>query len=124
MTAQDYINGLPKDRAEIIQSIRELIFELFPNIKENMDYRMPTYLYKWETLCAIASQKDHLVLYIMPYDLLDEFGEELKAYDMGKSCIRFRKLQPNSLDLFKRILTHCAEHYPQSRFYGRMNSKK
>lgn len=61
----------------------------------------------------------------MPHDLMNkEFGEELKAYNCGKSCIRFKQLKEDTLPLFERILDYCGKHYPDSEFYGRMNAKK
>ena len=49
---------------------------------------MPTYILDGEALCAVASQKSHMALYIMPHDLLKHFSGKLKKFNMGKSCIR------------------------------------
>lgn len=124
MTISDYIEKQPENRQKMIQDIRELIKLTYPNIVETMDYKMPTYLLDGETLCALASQKQHMSFYIMPHDLLEGFREELEAYNCGKSCIRFKKLKDEDLELFQRILKFTGENYSKSAFYGKMNAKK
>jgi hypothetical protein len=64
---------------------------------------------------SIASQKSHMALYLMcVYGneenekwLRDEWAKSGKKLDMGKSCIRFKKLSDLPLDvigkLFKRV---------------------
>jgi len=65
-----------------------------------------------------------MALYIMAYDLLAKFAEKLKPYNMGKSCIRFKQLQPDSLRLFRKVIKYCGDNYSKSSFYGEMNAKK
>lgn len=124
MSVDQYLKDIPQERKERLLSLRSLIKASFPEIVETMDYNMPTYVLKGETLCAFASQKNYMALYIMPYDLLNHFKDELAAFNCGASCIRFKKLGTENLDLFGRILKYCASHYPESQFYGRMNASK
>ncbi len=122
-SVEDYFNQVPDNRREMLRDIRAIIFELFPGIEENMDYQLPTYIHNGQTLCALASQKNYMALYIMPYDLLEEFKDDLRAFNCAKSCIRFQELREGTLDLFRRILDYTGNYYPQSRYYGRMNAK-
>ena len=124
MEAESYYLSLETDRQEPLSQLRAAIKELYPNIKETMGYRMPTYVLEEQALCALASQKNYMSLYIMPYDFLDEFSEELNSFNCGKSCIRFKRLTEEDLELFKRILKYCGDNYEHSSFYGRMNPKK
>ena len=124
MTANEYMTNVPADRKNALDALRSLILDTFPDVEENMGYNMPTYLHKGETLCSIANQKNYMALYIMPYDLLDEFKDELATFNCGASCIRFKKLKEGDLDLFKRILTYCDANYYKSQYFGRMNAGK
>ena len=45
------------------------------------------------------------------------------AYDRGRSCIRFRRLDDDKLELFDRIIKYTGSQYPESRFYGTYNGK-
>ena len=62
-------------------------------------------------------------------DLLEWFQGEYPKYskyklNMGKSCIRFKKMTDDDLELFQRIIEYTGKNYPKSEFYGRMNAKK
>ena len=124
MSALAYIKDLESSRKKALTTLRNVILELYPEIEETMGYNMPTYLYKGETLCAIASQKNYMALYIMPYDLLDNFAEQLKGFNCGKSCIRFKSLDEEKIDTLIQILEFVGPNYPKSKFYGKMNPKK
>ena len=111
-------------RLEMLIQLRDTVRLSLGDFEETLDYKMPTYFINGQCICAYASQKSHMALYIMPYDLLEPFGEELKKYNMGKSCIRFKKMSESDLALFSRILKYCKKEYPNSSFYGKMNLKK
>ena len=124
MTISNYFENLSEDRKKNIEDVRELIKMTYPDIEETMHYKMPTYVLNDEILCALASQKQYMALYIMPHDLLEDFRDELEKYDCGKSCIRFKKLENEDLELFERILQYTGKNYPKSEFYGKMNVNK
>lgn len=84
---------------------------------------MPTYNYKGKCLFAMANQKNYLALYIMPYDLLDNFAEELEAFDYGKSCIRFKELNDQKLDTLIRILEFVGKNFEKSQFFEKLKAK-
>jgi len=98
----EYIQSLQPDRKKALEKIRGLIFNTIPDIEETMRYNMPTYE-KDEVVCALASQKHYISLY-MDVELVKEHREELKHLDVGKSCIRFRKIENLPLDTVKEIL--------------------
>ncbi len=123
MSPDEYFDNVIDTRNAAMRSVRATIKEAWPNIEENMDYKMPTYSLNGEMLCALASQKSHMALYIMPHDLLNQFSGKLKKFNMGKSCIRFKKLEDSDLHLFAQILKYTGEKYPDSEYYGRKTSK-
>lgn len=117
MTVQDYFKTISKDRVEAMEILQQLIKEIFPTAIEDMNYKLPTYSFNGLKICAIASQKNYMSLYIMNYDLLDNFKEELNSFNCGKSCIRFKKLDTETIKLFKEILIYIKENIKNSQFY-------
>ncbi|MBI2968509.1 MAG: DUF1801 domain-containing protein [Bacteroidetes bacterium] len=113
---QQYINSLPPGRKAAMAELRKVILNnLPPGFSEEMNYGMVGYvvphsLYPKGYHCnpkqplpfmCIASQKNFIALYHMGIyadkKLLEWFTVEYPKYsktklDMGKSCIRFKKV--------------------------------
>jgi uncharacterized protein YdhG (YjbR/CyaY superfamily) len=123
-TVQDYLDSLPDDRREALGTIRKLIKRIWPKSVEDMTYGMPTFHLDGHALCAIASQKHFMALYIMHYDLLLAFKHDLMVLDAGKSCIRFKRLEPALADLFDRILKYTGNQMATSRYYGKAENMR
>jgi uncharacterized protein YdhG (YjbR/CyaY superfamily) len=99
----EYLERLAPDRRAALTELRGLIFDVVPDAVEGFQYRMPTYWYQGESLCAMASQKHYMSLY-MDVELVEKHREGLAGLDVGKSCIRFRKLEKLPLDTVRTIL--------------------
>ena len=115
-TPDDYIAQLPDDRKEVIEKLRASILEnLPPGFSETISYGMigfvvPHAIYPDGYHCdpklplpfiSIASQKNSIALYHMGIYadnkllewFINEYPKHSKAkLDMGKSCIRFKKI--------------------------------
>jgi uncharacterized protein YdhG (YjbR/CyaY superfamily) len=118
-TVEAYLNDLPDDRREILETVRGTILEhLPPGYEETMNWGMISYQVPLETYpdtyngkplmyAALANQKNHLSLYLTGVYLSDENREAFaeayqktgKRMDLGKSCVRFRKLEDLPLEL-------------------------
>ena len=131
-TVEEYIAGLPEDRAEQITRLRELILQRLPEgYAEEMDFGMIAYVIPLETYpstynghplmyAALASQKRYMSLYLMNVYGDDKtlswftegFAAAGKRLDMGKACVRFRKLDDLPLDLIGEAIarTPVAEY--------------
>lgn len=125
-TVEEYLADLPDDRRTAIEAVREVILaNLDKGIQEGMQYGMIAYsiphsVYPPGYHCdpkqplphtALASQKNYMALYLGIYsdpDLLEWFTTEWKKagkkLDMGKSCLRFKKLEDLDLDLIGESL--------------------
>ena len=123
MTFAEYIDQLSPERKEIILEIDSSIRAIISGVEVNMQYKMPTYSRDGHVLAALASQKQHMALYIMPYDLLENYDAELGRFDCGESCIRFSELSEEDLDLFSEIIEYVDDHYSESAFYGKILTK-
>ena len=118
-TVAEYVSELPDDRRETFEAVRRVILEHLPDgFVETMEFGSPSCVVPLERypdtyngrplpLASLASQKRHLALYLMGV-----YGDEGTAtwfrgrwaesgtrLDMGKSCVRFRRLDDLPLDL-------------------------
>ena len=100
---EEYLVGLDPDRREALSALRTIVLDEAPGAIETMRYRMPTYEYQGEVLCAFASQKQYMSLYMEP-DLVEQHRTELEGLSVGKSCIRFRRLDKLPLDTVRTML--------------------
>jgi uncharacterized protein YdhG (YjbR/CyaY superfamily) len=103
-----YLERLDPERRTALAEVRSLVLEAVPGVAETMKYRMPTYEYGGDTLCAFASQKRYMSLYLEPR-LVEKHSEELAGLDFGKSCIRFRRLEKLPLNTVRTILREAVE---------------
>ncbi|MEJ2195353.1 MAG: DUF1801 domain-containing protein [Ignavibacteriaceae bacterium] len=123
-TVQQYISELPDDRKKAISTIRKTILANLPDgYEEVMNWGMITYQVPLETYpdtynkkplmyAALASQKNHMAVYLsgiyMSKELRKKFEKAYKAtgkrYDVGKSCVRFRKLDDLPIDLIAKSI--------------------
>lgn len=121
-TVKDYLASLPPDRREAIEAVRKVVLKnLDKDYVENMSYGMigycvPHSIYPPGYHCnpeqalpfaALASQKNYMSLYLMcTYGNVshmkwfqDAWAKTGKKLDMGKSCIRFKKVEDLALDV-------------------------
>lgn len=127
-TPEQYIQELPENRVEAIAKLRKVINDNLPKgFKEEMSYGMIGYVVPHEIYPAgyhctpslplpfmsFASQKNsvnfyHMGIYAKP-ELLNWFTTEYPKHcklklDMGKSCIRFKKLDQIPFDLIGELV--------------------
>lgn len=119
----DYINSLVDERKEIIESLDKLIKDAVPDLKRWFAYNMLGYgkfaykNYKKEDvdwpIIALASQKNYISLYVCCVVdggyLAEKHKDKLGKVSVGKSCIRFKKLEDLNLDEVKKVLKLAAE---------------
>jgi uncharacterized protein YdhG (YjbR/CyaY superfamily) len=126
---EEYISQLPPERVAVISKLRQVILDNIPDgFEETMSYGMIGYVvphsiyaagYHCDTklplpFISIASQKNFVALYHMGVyafpELLEWFKAEYPSYvktklDMGKSCIRFKKMETIPYDLIGLLVS-------------------
>ena len=123
-TIDQYLAELPDDRRAAIEEVRAVIIGNLPDgYEEVMNWGMITYQVPLETypdtynkkplmFAGLASQKNNMAVYlssIYSYEgAAASFEEQYRAtgkrHDVGKSCVRFRKLEDLPLDLIGRTI--------------------
>ncbi len=139
-TVDEYIKSLPEERAEIVSTLRKLILDnIQDGFVETMNWGMIVYeiplerypeTYNGQPLgyLALASQKNYLSLYLdVTYGgkeserwFREEYKKAGKKLDMGKVCLRFKKLDDLPLELIAKVIGMASveewiEHYEKSR---------
>jgi len=134
-TVKQYIDSVPEDRRAAIRAVRAAVNKGLPKgYKEGIQYGfigwfVPHSIYPDGYHCdpslgvpfaGLASQKNHMGLYLMCV-----YGDEKqrvwfekawaksgKKLDMGKSCVRFKKLEDVPLD----VITETVKRVPVDKF--------
>ncbi len=128
-TSAEYIASLPEDRKAAMSKLRNVINKNLPKgFEETMGYGMIGWVVPFKTYPAgyhcdpkmplpfisLASQKNYIALYHMGLysnkKLLEWFTSEWKKrepkkLDMGKSCIRFKKVDEIPFELIGKLAT-------------------
>ena len=138
-TVEEYLAELPKDRRDALEAIRRIILENLPKgYEEGMQYGMIGYFVPHSVyppgyhcdpkqplpFAGLASQKNHISIYLMCiYSdrkheawFREAWAKTGKKLDMGKSCVRFKKIDDVLLKVIgqavKRVSTKkFIEHY-------------
>jgi uncharacterized protein YdhG (YjbR/CyaY superfamily) len=118
-TVKQYISELPDDRKKAITTVRNAILKNLPKgYEEAMNWGMISYQVPLETYpdtynkkplmyAALASQKNHMAVYLSGIYMSEKARKKFEAaykatgkrFDAGKSCVRFRKLDDLPVDL-------------------------
>ena len=124
-TVEAYLDELPEDRRRAISAVRDTINTNLPKgYAEGMQYGMigwavPHELYPPGYHCdpaqpvpfaSLASQKNHMALYLFclytDTEAMERFREAWiqtgARLDMGKSCVRFKRLEDVPLEVIGR----------------------
>ena len=107
-TVQDYLGELTPERRAALETLRSVVFQVAPDAVETMRYGMPAYDVGDRELCLFASQKQYVSLYLDP-SIVEKYRGELGGLNLGKSCVRFRKLEKLPLETIERMLQEVAQ---------------
>jgi uncharacterized protein YdhG (YjbR/CyaY superfamily) len=111
-TVGEYLAELPPERAAVVQTVRQTILDHLPEgYEEAMNWGMITYqiplsrhgdTYNGQPLAVagLAAQARHYSLYLngvysspeLTQQLRDAYARAGTKLDMGKSCVRFKRL--------------------------------
>jgi hypothetical protein len=140
-SVEQYLRELPDDRREAIEAVRDVILANLPTgYEEGMQYGMigyyvPHSVYPKGYHCdpkqplpfaSLASQKNHMALYLMCI-----YGDPAHAawfekawkktgrkLDMGKSCVRFRRLEDVPLE----VIGQAVKRVPVTKYVASYES--
>jgi len=122
MDREAYIDALPEPRREDIRRLDALIREKLPEAAPGMERGMLGYgpfHYRYASgregdthLVSLASRKAGISLYVLcAHDgeyLAERHAERLGRVDVGKSCVRFKRVEDLDLDGVRDLLREAG----------------
>jgi len=147
VTVENYLAQLPADRRAAIEAVRQIILKnLDKDYEEGMQYGMigyyvPHHVYPAGYHCdprqplpfaGLASQKNYMSLYLMcVYGngehskwFQEAWAKTGKKLDMGKACVRFKKLEDLALDVIGEAVKRVPAKKYIAHFEGMLASRK
>jgi hypothetical protein len=139
-TPDDYIDALPVERQEAMRAVADVVRRNLPaGFEEGMAYGMIAWYVPLERfpdtyngqplgLAALASQKQYISLHLLNVYgdreteawFRERWAKSGKPLNMGKSCVRFRRLEDIPLDLIGQTIARTdldsyLRHYQGTR---------
>ena len=103
-TINEYHEAYPEDVQVRLQTIRELVHEVVPEVEEVISYQIPAFKIGKSFLVYYAAFAKHITLSSPWSDaFLAEFEKELKELKTSRAAIQFPNDQPLPLVLIKKI---------------------
>jgi uncharacterized protein YdhG (YjbR/CyaY superfamily) len=121
---EEYLAQLAPERKVILEKIEEIILETAPELEPFFSYNMPGYgafsyidskgnKVDWPII-AVASQKNFVSIYVCAVVKGEYVAEKYKAtlgkVSVGKSCIRFKKLEDIDLLVLKKVIAEAVKN--------------
>lgn len=121
-SVQEYLDQVPEERKDIINFLHQFIQKAAPKLKPHFAYNMLGYgsfdyvNYKKEQIkwpiVALANQKSYVSVYVCALKdgqyLAETYAKELGKVNVGKSCIRIKKLDDINLDVLEKVIKAAA----------------
>ncbi len=144
-SVKDYLDELPGERRKAIAAVRRVIRKNLPKgYVESMQYGMISYIiplkrfsetYNKQPLAniSLASQKNHMAVYLMGIYgdkklrrwFEREYKKTNKRMDVGKCCVRFKKLEDLPLEIVgKAVAAMSLEEFIAMYENARASSKR
>lgn len=122
-TPAQFIASLPAERQSTVQALHDLIIKNAPTLTPLLVSGMlgfGAHHYKYASgregdtaFILVASQKNHLSVYLCVSDdkgyLAEQNAARLGKVSVGKSCIRFKKLEDLNLEGFTDVVKQAAK---------------
>lgn len=100
----EYLAGLPADRAAALQAVRETVLTVAPGADEVLSYNMPAFKFEGKVVGGFLSHAKHLSFYPFSGSTLDGFRDEVAEFGGTKSAIHFTPEKPLPPELVIRIV--------------------
>ena len=121
-TPEEYIAEVEETRRGDIQQLHDLVRQVAPELEPTMEFKMLGYgpfhykyasgrAGKWMKI-GIANNKRYISLYCCAADedgyVAERYRERLPKADIGKSCVRFKRLSDLDEDALRDLISESA----------------
>ncbi len=98
-----YLESAAAEHRAALEELRNLIHAVHPDVIEAIQYKMPAFSLAGEMVTSFASRAQYISLYCKP-EVVDSYRDELGKLNVGKGCIRFRKIEQLPLETVRTII--------------------
>lgn len=117
-SVESYLELVPPERKDIIDFLHQFIQKAAPQLETHFAYNMLGYgsfdyfnykkeQMKWPII-ALANQKNYVSVYVCAIEdgeyIAEKNKDRLGKVSVGKSCIRFKKIEDVNLDELKKVI--------------------
>ena len=126
-THDEYIAGVEEKRRDDVRRLHELIREVAPDLEPTMEFGFlgyGRYHYRYASgregdwmRIGVANNKQYISLYCCAADergyVAERFKDRLPKANIGKSCVRFKRLSDLDETALRDLIREAAEISPQ-----------
>lgn len=98
----EYLAGVSEDKRAALQRLRKTILGVIPRAEECISYGMPAFRYEGKVVVFLGAAANHCAFY--PGGMVNEFADELEAFETSKGTIRFQPDHPLPAALVRKIV--------------------
>lgn len=121
-TPEEYISQVEESRREDIQRLHDLVRAVAPELEPTMEFKMLGYGKvrhkhasgregEWMKI-GIANNKQYISLYCCAADqggdVAERYRAELPKANVGKSCVRFKRLSDLDEEILEQLIRDAA----------------
>ena len=102
-TIDEYIDLFPKEVAERLQTLRQLVRKEIPDAEETISYKIPTFKRHGTYVVYFSAHKNHISLHPST-PTIEEKIKELSKYKKGAGTLQFPLNEPLPLPLIRKVI--------------------
>jgi uncharacterized protein YdhG (YjbR/CyaY superfamily) len=118
-TIEQYHHVYPAELQERMQSIRDVIHRVVPEVEEMISYQIPCFKYKGYLIYYSAYTKHISLSHPFSQEFLNHFKDDLKKFKVTKSAIQFPNDKALPLDLIQEIVEFRKKENEQTAKTGK-----
>lgn len=99
-----YLDNLPLEEKEALESLRNQILEITPNFEERLSRGVPFFYYKGKRAVGFRSSKKHLSFFMMEGNVLNTLQNEFNAFKNGPTVIQFTPENPLPKEVISKLV--------------------
>jgi uncharacterized protein YdhG (YjbR/CyaY superfamily) len=103
-TIDQYNKDFPAATVERMQTIRDIIHKVVPDVEETISYQIPCFKYNGYLIYYSAFAKHISLAHPFSAEFLAHFKDDLKKYKVSKSVIQLPNDEQLPVTLIKKII--------------------
>lgn len=103
-----YIEAAPENQKQILYALRNLIFEVVPNVKEDFKWSQPVYALE-KNFAYLKSNKQHVNLGFFSFDKIEDSNGLLEGTGKSMRHIKISSMSDINADVLKKMIAQSAK---------------